>query len=155
MLRSSLSRNGGNSRILVGILIFIAIVLQCSLAQSHLKDGGIPKSWACLKRTDLLRDSHGQPVWLASSDLMERVLEKLPIKRPGPLGKNKLQGVVSIEVVINKRGKVICARGAEGHPIAIGAAIDSVRKWTFKPYDVSGKAKSVVGVLTVPYDFAT
>jgi len=43
----------------------------------------------------------------------------------------------------------------DGHPIAIGAAIHSLRKWTFRPYTVSREPKSVVGLLSVPYDFAS
>jgi hypothetical protein len=84
---------------------------------------------------------------------MDRVLEKEPIERPGAMGKNTLRGVVSIRILINKHGKVICAQGVDGHPIAIGAAIHSLRRWTFKPFTVSGERKSVVGVLNLPYDF--
>ena len=118
-------------------------------------DKGIDDNWPCLKRRDLLRDSHGRPQWLGSSEIMDRVLRQLPIERPGPLGKNSLQGVVRIRVLINKHGRVLCANGVEGHPIGIGAVIHSARKWTFRPYTVDGKRKSVAGVLTIPYNFSS
>lgn len=84
---------------------------------------------------------------------MDRVLEKQPVERPGPLGKNNLQGVVRLRILINNRGRVICAQGVDGHPLAIGPAIHSVRRWTFKAFMVNGKRKSVAGVLELPYDF--
>lgn len=140
--------------IAAGALLLIAVFsIKDSVGQRRSQERGTHKSWGCLKRPDLLRDSEGRPIWLGSSELLDRVIEKQRIERPGQLGKNSLEGVVSVEVLINKHGKVSCARGSEGHPIAIGAAIHSLRKWTFRPYIVSGKPKAVVGVLTVPYDF--
>jgi hypothetical protein len=112
------------------------------------------KGAQCSKRHKVLHGP-GRPVRLASSDLMDRVVEKRPVERPGLLGKNNLRGVVSIEVLINKQGRVVCAHGVEGHPIAIGPAIRSVREWTFKPYFIGRKPKSVAGVLTIPYNFGS
>ena len=145
-----------NRLIATSILVLVAaFFVERSSGQGLSQEKGTHKSWACLNRTDLLRDSDGRPVWLASSAVMDRVIEKQPIERPGQLGKNSLRGVVSVEVLINKHGKVICVRGVEGHPVGIGAAIHSVRKWTFRPYTFRGKAKAVAGVLTVSYDFAS
>ena len=133
-------------------LIFILVEPRCF---SQTTDPGIvnDKNWSCLKRKDLLRDKEGRTVWQTSETLMDHVLEREPIERPGPLGKNKLRGVVTIRIVINNKGKVICAQGVAGHPMAIGPAIHSVRKWTFKVFTTGGKRKSTVGVLDLPYDF--
>jgi hypothetical protein len=111
------------------------------------------KGGPCLKHN--ARHTHDRPVRLVSSALMDRVIDKRPVERPGQLGKNNLRGVVKIEVLIDKHGKVVCARGVEGHPIAMAATVLSVREWTFKPYSVGHKRKAVVGVLTVPYDFGS
>lgn len=96
----------------------------------------------------------GQPV-LSSSQLTDRVIQRHTIERPGSLGKNKVSGIVNIEVLINKQGKVICARGVDGHPLAMGSAVRSVRRWTFRPYARGGKAISVAGVLSIPFDFGS
>jgi hypothetical protein len=137
------------------ILLAIAFFAEAVLGQGRLPDKGIHKNWDCLKRTDLLRDGHGQPIWLTSAELMDRVIKRYPIERPGPLGKNSLRGSVTIEVMIARNGKVMCTRGIEGHPIAIASAIYSLRKWTFQPYIVKRKSRSVVGTLIISYDFAT
>ncbi len=113
------------------------------------------KGWSCVKGKDYLRDNQGRPVWLNSSALLERVIDKQPVKRPALLGKNNLQGDVIVQVLINKDGKVECARGVKGHPLAISSAIDSVPKWVFKPYAVNNEPKSILGILTIAYDFRT
>ena len=150
MLRKSLER-----RLVVAIILALTAVYltHSSVVLAGLKDSRIHKKWPCLRRTELLRDGNGRPVWLSSSELVQRVLARQPIEKPGPLGKNTLKGTVSIEVLINRLGEVSCARGLEGHPIGIEATIRSLRKWTFRPYLVKGKPKAVVGVMIVPYDF--
>jgi len=140
-----------NHTVIVLPLLLLLLTEPSTFSQTANPDIG--KNWSCLKRKDLLRDKEGRPVWLTSEELMDRVLEKAPVERPGPLGKNNLQGVVRLRILINNRGKVICAQEVDGHPIAIGPAIHSVRRWTFKAFTVNGKRKSVAGVLDLPYDF--
>jgi hypothetical protein len=142
-----------DNRLVVLLFLFLFLVEPCAFSQADVPDVGTDKKWSCLKRKDLLRDKEGRPVWLTSEELMARVLQKQPIERPGPLGKNNLHGIVRIRIVINKHGKVICAQGVEGHPMGVGPAIKSVRRWTFKALTVNGEPKSVVGVLELRYDF--
>jgi hypothetical protein len=143
------------NRQFVVVLVFLLSLLveQSAFSQTTVPYKSTDTNWSCLKRKDLLRDKQGRPVWLTSEELMDRVIEREAIERPGPLGKNNLRGVVSIRIVINKHGKVICAQGVDGHGMAIGAAIHSLRRWTFKAFMLTGKRKSVVGVVNLPYDF--
>jgi hypothetical protein len=142
-----------NQTVFVLPLLLLFLIEPSTFSQTANPRIGTGKNWSCLNRKDLLRDKDGSPVWLTSEELMDRVLEKQPVERPGPLGKNNLQGVVRLRILINNRGKVICAQGVDGHPIAIGPAIHSVRRWTFKALRVNGKRKSVAGVLELPYEF--
>lgn len=111
--------------------------------------------WSCLKRKDLLRDSQDRAIWLTSKVLMERAIETHPIERPESLGRNRLSGTVDIEVVIDGDGRIVCMRRRNGHPIAAAAAMRSLRRWKFKPYSIGLEKKSIAGVLTIPYDFAS
>ena len=108
---------------------------------------------SCVKTEDLLLDSEGCPVRLTSAEMMSRATAKSPINRPGLLGRNNINGSVEVEVVSDKRGKVRCARVLSGHPLAHAAAVQSVTRWSFKPYTVVGKRKAVAGVLNIPFDF--
>jgi hypothetical protein len=109
----------------------------------------------CLKIKDLLRDRQGHLRWFSSHELMERVIDEQPVERPGTLGKNNLRGIVTIQVVIDKDGKVSCAHGEEGHPLGLASVIRSLYKWTFRPYVSGGKRKPIVGILAIPYNFGS
>jgi hypothetical protein len=90
---------------------------------------------------------------LSSEDLMKLVIEKRALAMPGLLGRNQLQGIVKVEVAIDEKGTVQCVVGKSGHPLAKDSGVQSVSKWVFKPYVVNHKAKSVFGILVLPYDF--
>ena len=143
------------NRLIVTSFLLVPLLIGNAVPQVRSQKPTSQKSMPCFKRNGASRARHGRPVLLASSELMDRVIQKRPIERPGPLGKNSLRGVVSIEVLINKQGKVICARGVDGHPLAIVAAIRSLRQWTFRPYAIGHKPTSVAGVLSVPFDFGS
>jgi len=111
------------------------------------------RDWPCVKSKHFLRDSRGNPVWLTSSQLLQRAITQQSPDRPALLGKSALHGEVTVQVLIGKDGSVECARGVRGNALAISSAVYSIPKWTFKPYAVNGASKSVLGLLTVPYDF--
>lgn len=143
----------------IGVLIFpvllaLSFVLECSFAHSVPQSMLSDKKWPCIKGKNILRDNRGRPVWLTSSELFERVIDKQPLKIPALLGKNKLKGDVTIQVLIDKDGKIECCRGVKGNPLAISSAMESVPKWVFNPYTVNGEPKPVLGILTIPYDFS-
>lgn len=111
------------------------------------------RDWPCVKSKHFLRDSRGNPVWLTSSQLVERAINRQSPERPALLGKNSLHGEVTVQVLIGKDGRIECVRGVRGNPLAISSAVYSTPKWTFKPYLVDGEPRSVLGLLTVSYDF--
>lgn len=72
--------------------------------------------------------------------------------RPSGLGKDvNISGTVVLEVRFEAEGKVACARAISGHPIAIAAAMEAIRKWTFKPLTLNRAGKSSCGQITIKY----
>lgn len=143
---------------LVALSLLVLIAAIPSLGRSPKRpvtlDDSQVKGWPCLKRRDILRDGRQHPRWFNSDELMARVVEKRAVERPGGLGKNHLRGYVTIQVVVSKDGKVVCARGVEGHPLGIASAVRSLRRWSFRPYVSNGKRKAIAGALSIPYDFS-
>jgi TonB family protein len=92
-------------------------------------------------------------VRLRSQQLMELVLKQTPLTPPGGLANSMLHGVVTVEVCIDRKGRVIDVRVVEGHPLTFSSAIESVRHWRFVPYKRNGKPTCAVGLLTLKYDF--
>jgi hypothetical protein len=62
-----------------------------------------------------------------------------------------LSGSVVMEMRYGIDGKVACARAKSGHPIAIAATMDAIRKWTFKPVLSHGTEKGGCGTITIKY----
>lgn len=148
------------SRLAVGLTSILFLVGAWSSPERTFGQSKPPsvhstRNWPCAKGKDVLRKNDGHPVWLSSSALMERIIDKQPIKKPALLGKNNLQGEVIVQVLINQDGKIECTRGVKGHPLAISSVIDSVPKWVFKPYVVNGKPISILGIIIIPFDFRT
>jgi TonB family protein len=65
-----------------------------------------------------------------------------------------IQGVVVIEAVINKQGKVATATVIRSIPELDQAALDAVLQWEFEPTYVSGKAVSVRMTVTINFTLA-
>ena len=143
------------NRLIVTSFFLVPLLIGSAVPQVRSPEQTNEKSTPCFKRNGASRARRSRPVLLASSELMDRVIQRRPIERPGLLGKNSLRGVVNIEVLISKQGKVICARGVNGHPLAIAAAVRSLRQWTFRPYAIGHKTTSVAGVLSIPFDFGS
>ena len=62
-------------------------------------------------------------------------------------------GVVILECVIDKAGRIAGARVLRGHPLLDEAALDAVRQWTYRPTLLNGTPVEVV--MTVTVRFAT
>jgi TonB family protein len=62
-----------------------------------------------------------------------------------------IQGDVVIYARIDKLGHVAKLNPMGGHPILVQAAMDAVKQWTYKPYEVSGEAVAVEGIVRVQF----
>ncbi len=89
-----------------------------------------------------------------AKDISKPVLDqKVDPKYPAEAKKNKIQGTVKVEAVIDKSGSVIEAKASESpDPSLAQAAIDAVRQWKFKPA-VNKKGEPVQVKTTVTVNF--
>jgi protein TonB len=89
-----------------------------------------------------------------AKDITKPVLEqKVDPKYPEEAKKNRIQGVVKVEAVIDKSGSVIEAKASESpDPSLAKAAVDAVRQWKFKPA-VNKKGEPVQVNTTVTVNF--
>jgi len=61
-------------------------------------------------------------------------------KYPQIAKREHIVGVVKIEVLIRDDGTVQKASAIKGHPLLVPAAEEAVRKWTYQPASINGKA---------------
>ena len=74
-----------------------------------------------------------------------------PLKPTGLDKGLNLAGIVVVEIRFDPSGAVAYARAKSGHPIAVAAAMEAARKWTFKPLISNGVAKPGYGRITIKY----
>ncbi|MGE0639573.1 MAG: energy transducer TonB [Thermoanaerobaculia bacterium] len=66
--------------------------------------------------------------------------------------KARIQGVVIVEAIIDKEGKVTNVRVLKGLPMGLDqAAVDAVKSWRFRPATLNGRPVSVYYSLTVNF----
>jgi protein TonB len=69
-----------------------------------------------------------------------------------PLAKQtKVQGIVSIDAVIDTEGNVVEMRVVSGHPLLISAALDAVKNWKYEPTYLNDQAIAVQLIVTVTF----
>jgi|SRR5579872_1785933 len=118
------------------VLVFPSFQLGHALVQSPASN--LPKTCESASTIDF-----GQAEGLA----IERGRADLP-----PLAKQLgLKGVVRLETCISEIGDVILVKSLGGSPILIPPAIESVKKWKFRPLVLDGKPVSFKTIIEVSY----
>jgi TonB family protein len=79
-----------------------------------------------------------------SSDVMGGLLVKRVAPAYPPLARQaRIQGTVTLRVVITKSGDATDVRLVSGHPMLAPAAIEAVKQWKYKPYTLNGEPVDV------------
>jgi protein TonB len=63
----------------------------------------------------------------------------------------RVQGVVKLQAVISKDGTIEQLSVLSGHPLLIGAAMDAVKKWRYKPTLLNGEPVEIITQIDVNF----
>ena len=74
-----------------------------------------------------------------------------PIDAPCCADMLHINGTIVLEISADPEGDVTCVQMVSGHPLIIGVAIDSVRRWKFQPYSSQGTKKSFCGQVALRF----
>jgi TonB family protein len=108
---------------LVGICCATWISVAAGLAQNASETGGPP----------------AVPSDKAKENLVTFVQPEYP-----PLAKAaRIQGIVHASIVIDETGSVKDVKLISGHPMLAPAALEAIRKWKYKPFQVDGKSTAI------------
>ena len=91
---------------------------------------------------------NGKPLPVSSFVLQGKAVERVVPVYPELPKRIRLQGEVSIEVIISPEGRVESARVVNGHPMLVSSAREAARRWRFEPTFLNGVAVRVTGVIT-------
>ncbi len=76
------------------------------------------------------------------AEVPEETMRKLLIRRVDPVLQRepgmRIHGTVVLKAVIGKTGDIENLQMVSGHPMLVPAAIDAVKQWRYRPYEVNG-----------------
>ena len=72
-----------------------------------------------------------------------------------PLARSaRIQGAVVIRAIISRSGTIENLQTLSGHPMLVGAALDAVRQWRYRPYILNGDPVEVETQVTVNFSLS-
>jgi|SRR5437016_4083384 len=87
-----------------------------------------------------------------SSGVMEgNLIKRIDPPYPNMAKIAHIQGDVVLQATISKQGSIENLRGVSGHPILIQAAMEAVRQWRYKPYELNNEPVEVETTVTVRF----
>jgi TonB family protein len=81
-----------------------------------------------------------------------KLITRVPPVYPETARQLKIQGLVSVNVVIGKDGTVTVQNVGAGHPLLAPAAVAAVRQWKYEPAAVSGEPVEVQAKIYVIFE---
>ena len=89
--------------------------------------------------------------FVVSKMLQGSLIRKIEPKYPQLAMAARIQGSVVLVAVISKSGTIENLKLLSGHPMLVGAAIDAVRQWQYRPYILNGDVIEVETQITVNF----
>jgi protein TonB len=88
---------------------------------------------------------------VSSSVISSKIVSKPAPAYPSLAKQARVQGLVTVEILVDEQGRVVSAQATNGHPLLRMAAQQSAYQARFTPTSISGQPVKVAGVIT--YNF--
>ena len=88
------------------------------------------------------------PVRIPSTVLQGKAIDRRTPVYPKMAIQVRIEGSVSVEVVISPEGRVEAARAVSGHPLLKPAAVEAAWLWRFQPTLLNNSPVRVTGIIT-------
>jgi len=89
-----------------------------------------------------------------SRSLQEHVISRVPLVYPAIAKAAHVQGTVVLQVDVDANGEVTATKTVSGPPMLVQAAIDTVRQWTYRPFEKDGAKVSATGRVSLIFSLA-
>jgi periplasmic protein TonB len=94
------------------------------------------------------RNDDQSPMKVPSTVLQGKAIERRTPAYPRLAITARIEGPVSVEIIISPEGRVEVARAVSGHPLLKPAAVEAARAWRFQPTLLNGIPVRVTGIIT-------
>ncbi len=86
------------------------------------------------------------------AEVMERLLvHRVAPTYPAEARKRNLQGIIAVDIVVDREGSVVSMHALNGPEILARAAMDALHWWKFEPYRVNGEPAVVETTVAVEF----
>jgi TonB family protein len=123
------------------VMVFVLAFSVPDIAQKVDSDAQASDSKAfCPTDRPLYRDRAGKPIWLDTELLLKAATRCRAPQMPAMFRMAELDGFVSVDILVNDKGRVWCAKVISGSPLLTTSAINALKDWRFEPKKKNGKA---------------
>lgn len=134
---------------LARIIFFILVVFAAALFWGRWSRG-----WQELESG--LKTQEAAPPTRIHVQVPAEVMERLLVHRvapayPAEARKENLQGIIAVDIVVDRDGSVANMRPLNGPDVLARAAMDALRWWKFEPYRVNGEPAEVETTVAVEF----
>ncbi len=88
---------------------------------------------------------------MSPDDVAKHVIKKVAPDYPLLAQETRITGTVFLEIGIGESGTASVLRVMSGHPLLVPAAVNAVRKWKYRPFELDGKLAMVNSIVTVTF----
>jgi TonB family protein len=145
-------------RLMQACWVFLVLV-GVSFSSGTMQDADRPHPSAslgsCRNEGLQLTDNDGKPIWLSTKALLKNATHCIAPQMPALFRQARIEGLVFVDILVDRRGDVACAQLISGHPLLAGSAIDAAKSWTFRPKKQRGQAVSFYGHLRFHFSTGT
>lgn len=92
-----------------------------------------------------------KPLHVGGISLDRRVIHRVEPEYPEEAKEKRLQGVVLLQILIDKIGNVEDVTVIRGHPLLAPAAVKAVKQWKYDPIILDGGPVRVIGTVMVNF----
>ncbi len=93
--------------------------------------------------------AQSRPVGVSAGVMAGQILTKVAPQYPAIAKAARVQGTVVLQAVISKQGTIEDLKVIDGPPLLQQAALDAVKRWTYKPYMLNGEPVEVATMVNV------
>lgn len=93
-----------------------------------------------------------EPFRVSSEVQDAKLIERVEPKYPPIVRQARITGVVKLEILVDREGKVEKMKPLSGHPLMVQAAMDAVKQWRYAETLLEGEPVAVLTRVVVKFD---
>jgi len=113
--------------------------------------GGVEKAFVSERREPLVKPAPRGPVAVSTGVMQGQLIYRVTPTYPAMGVAMHAQGTVVLEAVISRSGTIENLRVVSGPPILQQAALDAVRQWRYRPYELNSQPVEVETTVNVVF----